>query len=211
MLVAVGTPRGNGQIERSNRTILTALRTMVDEADRRWDEKVKFVQSAINTAPNSTTRLAPTTLVLSFKPRDVVQNEIFSVISTENPIIPASIQELRDRVETATRENQAKQKIYYDKRRRAAVNYHVDELVLVVKDQYIAGGSRKLEPRFKGPFVVTEVLPNDRYRVSTIPGFSGRAFSTVYAADHMKRWCDTLDLEGDALVGSELSTDEEDY
>lgn len=210
VLVAVGTPRGNGQIERSNRTILTALRTIVDDADKRWDEKVKFVQNAINTAPNSTTKVAPTTLVLSYKPKDVVQNEIISVISAENATLLEPLEDIRNRVASITRENQAKQKKYYDERRRAAVSYEVDDLVLVVKDQYIAGGSRKLEPRFKGPYIVIEVLPNDRYRVATVPGLSGRPFTTVYSVDHMKRWCGAVDLEEVILVDGGRMVEGED-
>lgn len=34
----------------------------------------------------------------------------------------------------------------------------------------IVGESSKLLPHYKGPYVITEVLPNDRYRVSDIPG-----------------------------------------
>ena len=70
----------------------------------------------------------------------------------------------------------------------------------MVKDQYIAGGSRKLEPRFKRPFIVTETIPNDRYRIATVPGFEGasRGFNPVYSADRLKPWCDAAVLD-DAL------------
>lgn len=82
--------------------------------------------------------------------------------------------------------------------------------MLVAKDQYIPGGSRKLEPRFKGPFIVTEVLPYDRYRIETVPGFDARRrFTTVYSADRMKRWCDVADL-GDVLSISEEDDNREE-
>ena len=107
MLVAVGTPRANGQIESSNRTILNALRTMINEDERRWDEQVKLVQSAINSAPNSTTGVSPTSLVLAFKPKDIVQNETVAVFTAEKADgIPR--EELRERVANVTRRNQTK-------------------------------------------------------------------------------------------------------
>lgn len=196
VLVAVGTPRGNGQIERSNRTILTAIRTMV-ESDRKWDEKVKTVQSSINTAPCATTGVSPTSLVLSYRPRDMVQNEVISVVTAENDNLPEPNEEIFKRVQNMTKVNQAKQKVYFDSRQRDPERYCVNDLVLVVKDQYTPGSNRKLEPRFKGPFIVTKALPNDRYEIESVPGFehSGKRFSTVYSADRMKRWCDVADLD----------------
>ena len=45
IFVAEGTPRGNDQVGRSNQTILTAVRTMADDNERRWDEQVKLIQN----------------------------------------------------------------------------------------------------------------------------------------------------------------------
>lgn len=196
VLVAVGTPRGNGQVERSNRTILTAIRTMVDETDRKWDEKVKTVQSAINTSPNATTGASPTSLVLSYRPKDVVQNEIVAVITVESEDIRVPTRELRERVRHATQVNQARQKKYFDDHRQEAERYQVNDMVLVAKDHYVTGGSRKLEPRFKGPFIVSKVCANDRYQITTVPGFdTPKKFTTIYSADRIKRWCNLADLE----------------
>ena len=80
-------------------------------------------------------------------------------------------------------------------------------MVLVVKDQFIPGGSRKLEPKFKGPWIITEILGNDRYRIGTIPGTEGKQYSTVYSADRIKKWC-ALELL-DELQDPENEEDED--
>ena len=50
ILNAVATPRSNGQCERYNKTIVSALSTTVAGKDERdWDKYVKQVQSALNT------------------------------------------------------------------------------------------------------------------------------------------------------------------
>lgn len=62
------------------------------------------------------------------------------------------------------------------------------------------GVNQKLLPMFKGPFVVTQVLPGDRYVVESIPGsdLTRRHFRSVYAAFNMKR----CDLKQSESIGS---------
>lgn len=208
--IAVGTPRGNGQVERSNKTVLTALRSMVDDDDRKWDDKVKQIQWAINNVPNSTTKATPASLVLSFKPRDYTFNELIVTLHDEAEQIVMNQDEVRAKAISAIERNQREQKKYYDRNRRKANHYEVDDLVLVKKDQFVPGGSRKLEPRYKGPFIVTKVLCNDRYRIEDVPGAerAGRKFKTVYSADRMKRWCSLTDLEN---MDDDSDEDVEEY
>ncbi|CAH1998111.1 unnamed protein product, partial [Acanthoscelides obtectus] len=50
-----------------------------------------------------------------------------------------------------------------------------------------AGASRKLVPKYKGPFKVTKVLYNDRYEVVDLRE-NYKRYKTVVAADKMKPW-----------------------
>ena len=58
VLCATSTPRANGQVERMNRSILSALMASTDD-ERRWDEEVSRVKWVINTTINSTTEKSP--------------------------------------------------------------------------------------------------------------------------------------------------------
>uniref|UniRef100_A0AAG5DS95 RNA-directed DNA polymerase n=1 Tax=Anopheles atroparvus TaxID=41427 RepID=A0AAG5DS95_ANOAO len=197
VLVAVGTPRGNVQVERSNRTILAAIRTMVDTEEKHWDKQVKLVQHAINSMPNDTTKEVPTKLILSYKPRDVVNNEIIAVIGTEREERREDRNAIVERVVRATQKGQKSQKKYFNKRRKEPTIYKLNDLVLVVKDQFPQGGNRKLEPKYKGPWIVTKVLDNDRYQIESIPETEGRRYASVYSADRMKKWCTLEELESE--------------
>lgn len=55
------------------------------------------------------------------------------------------------------------------------------------------GKSKKLLPKYSGPFRVTEVLENDRYKVSSIKGsnITQKEYSNVWAADRIKPWITT--------------------
>nr|XP_029728007.1 uncharacterized protein K02A2.6-like [Aedes albopictus] len=196
VLVAVGSPRANGQVERVNRVLLTSVRSMLNE-DRKWDTCLPALQWAINNTPNATTGVSPGELVFTFKPRDIIRNEIVLVIHDESDNRIDNVDEMKKRVEESIRDRQLSQKKYYDARRRVARTYHEGEMVLVEKDAVVVGGSRKLEPKFKGPYIVAEVLGHDRYRIRDIPGAQRKTTSldTVYAADRMKRWCEMGNLD----------------
>ncbi|XP_037728100.1 uncharacterized protein LOC119559042 isoform X4 [Drosophila subpulchrella] len=43
-------------------------------------------------------------------------------------------------------------------------------LVVVENEPAATGESRKLEPRYLGPYIVVKVLGNDRYVIEDIPG-----------------------------------------
>ena len=71
-------------------------------------------------------------------------------------------------------------------------------MVLVERDLTAMGHSRKLESRFKGPFMVKKILENDRYELQEVPGTRAarRMSTTVYSVDRIKRWCQLADLDG---------------
>lgn len=50
--------------------------------------------------------------------------------------------------------------------------------------------SKKLLPQFKGPYEITQLLPNDRYVVSDPPGFQNtqRPYIGTWEASNMRSW-----------------------
>lgn len=65
--VAAGTPRGNGQIERLNKTILSCLSASLDceSGDRLWDEKLHDVQWSLNNSIHRITKRTPFEIVFN--------------------------------------------------------------------------------------------------------------------------------------------------
>lgn len=65
--------------------------------------------------------------------------------------------------------------------------------MILITDNPSTGSSRKLMPKFKGPFRVNKVLFNDRYEVEDLrEGLKAR--KTVVASDKMKPWILMNDL-----------------
>ncbi|XP_049315779.1 uncharacterized protein LOC125779181 [Bactrocera dorsalis] len=88
--------------------------------------------------------------------------------------------------------------------------YNEGDLVLTTNEPISSGTSRKLEPRFTGPFIITKVLPNDRYVIEDLPHAerTQRHYKAVFASDQLKTWCmlppddpDDIDNEDESTMG----------
>lgn len=193
-LNAVRTPRANGQVERQNQTILLALRSLVQREDRRdWDEHIHTVQWSINTMTNSTTKRSPNELLFGFEPRDILQNKILLSLQEVDALNVDSIDlnERREDAKACIETAQQQWKRRYDLRHRSPRKYQVDDMVVVERESVATGESRKLDAKYKRPYIVAKVLGNDRYIIQDIPGVqrTQKPLKTVYASDKMKPWC----------------------
>jgi hypothetical protein len=185
--VALSTPRANGQVERLNDVVGNALKALREEEDR-WDDHVCAVQFAVNNTVNQSTKRTPSQLLLGYVPRGTAD----AVLRDEVALVPSVIEDIvqaREEAAEEVRKAQAVQKKSFDARRKVATQYCVGDQVLVEQQHRATGSSKKLKEKFRGPLVVTEVLPHDRYRVKSLDGARGnRVYSSVVAADRMKHW-----------------------
>lgn len=78
--------------------------------------------------------------------------------------------------------------------------YREDDLVVIENEPSSTGESKKLEPKYRGPYIVRKALGKDRYLLEDIPGHqvTSKKFCSVYASDKMKPWCsNSPELESD--------------
>lgn len=205
--VAVGTPRANGQVERENRNILHSVRCMVKHDDKSWDKQLRLIQWGLNTMVNDTTKVSPHSLLFSYNPRDIMQNQLLMMFSVEAPL--GHSEELNHVVRARIEKEQQRQKMYFDKHRRATRRYQEGDLVLVENDVQATGQSKKLEPRYKGPFSIRKAVGNDRYLIADVPGIklSQKRTSTIFAAERMKPWAVNAAIE----TSDDEDANNEDY
>lgn len=185
-LNAVGLPRGNGQVERYNRTILDSLSTMgSDLEDDEWDENLPNIQLGLNGTVNKALGAAPSEVLMGYR------------VSGQIAFVPEDIPEdidvtaLRKKVCDNYPVYQARQKEQFDVRRRAPDVFQAGDLVLLrITSAQATGASRKLQPKWRGPFRISKVLGNDRYEVRDIPGMtrSQAPYLGVAGIDNIKPW-----------------------
>lgn len=204
---AVRTPRANGQVERANKMILDFLRTSGAQA-KEWDEQLRKLQCGVNSQTDSGTGFSPNDLVFDFKIRDVVRNKFLAAIIPDSD--ETSIADKRATALEKLQQQREKWKKRFDSKHKTPTEYKVDDLVVISNDLQSTGDSRKLDARYRGPYVVSKVLGKDRYLIEDVNGMQRKQkkFCSVYSADKMKLWCalpptidedDSEDTDGDDI------------
>lgn len=191
VLNAVATPRANGQVERYNRTLLDALTAKcIGSDEKKWDAQVPDIQLGLNNTINKGIGKTPsqalfgTTLIGTTEGRVKLYLDNDCVNDTE------SLDKIREEINEYIVGYQDKQKAAYDKKACTPALYSVGDLVSIEREIQSTGQSRKLIPKFQGPYRVVEVLGNDRYRIEDTPitKKGNRKYSAIIAVDKMKRW-----------------------
>ena len=89
--------------------------------------------------------------------------------------------------ETSEKEFQ-KTKLRYDKNRYVTVKYNVGDIVFMRSNSVATGSSTKLQPKFKGPFVIVQVLPSCAYRIKYLNESKRKSFCTTVHVSDLKIW-----------------------
>lgn len=200
---AVRTPRANGQIERVNQTINRYLRCVTLDA-RKWDTSLNDLQWIVNSQVNKTNGCSPNEVVFRFKVRDRLCNKILDVLQEEGDEMEvedndSTLEEIATRADA----EKMKWKQRYDSRHRTPKIYAEKDMVLIENVAPSTGDSRKLEPKYRGPYEVKKVLDCDRYLIGDIDDAARtqRPFLSVFASEKIKPWC---------TLGPECEEDDED-
>lgn len=72
---------------------------------------------------------------------------------------------------------QRKMKEYYDKKKCRTMTFEPGEIVVVRRPAKATGEPTKTQPKYRGPLLVTEVLPNDTYRVTQLEEKVGNRYN----------------------------------
>lgn len=208
VLNAVATPRANGQIERYNRTILNSLASMnhgLDEKD--WDINVPKLQWSLNNTINKGVGKSPSEIV--FGQRTTGQSEGILKGALDQP--EEEFVDKREEVRKDAQDNiinlQNQMKKRFDQGRAPTKHFREGDLVMIPNHNPDKGKSKKLAPKFRGPFKITTVLDKDRYVVTNIDGHSKRKYSNIFPADQSKSWI-TFQSSPSSSVGDESDSDE---
>ncbi|KAJ8970407.1 hypothetical protein NQ317_017189 [Molorchus minor] len=176
---AIASPRSNGQVERTNRTVLESLTASIEGKHNEWDKYLLPVQRGINSTVNSTTNIAPSELLYGFRP-----NMVNEVRLTKRKLL--DLRKIRQQAKGTCDVTAQKMKYRYDKKRRPAKEYKQGDVVLVEKTTLVKGlSSGKLVPKYVGPVKIIDVLGNDRYRVVSF-STDKRRLKGVVASDRLK-------------------------
>ena len=151
-------PEANGQTGHLNQQLETGLRCVVHQNPSTWSKHLVWVEYAHNSLPTSATGLSPFHCALGYQPPLFPDNEM--VVSV--PSAYAMVRRCR-RIWAAARQVLIHQgdrvKKMADRKRRPAPNYQQGQRVwLSAKDLNLKVPSKKLAPRFVGPFPIKKIV-----------------------------------------------------
>ncbi|KAF4525386.1 hypothetical protein B566_EDAN013237 [Ephemera danica] len=173
---------------------------MTDPAHRDWDKKIKDCENFPNCAINASTKKSPFELLHGYQPRFV--DGVFAQLEHPDNQVwqdPAELQKVaRDNV----LQSQASMKVKFDQHHSQAPKLVLGQLVFLRRPPDHTGEPTKTQLKYRGPLVITKVLPGDAYQVtSLVPTKGSKFFTTNSHIISLKPWgtpeSDDLDAETD--------------
>ncbi|KAK9687924.1 Integrase core domain [Popillia japonica] len=209
---ATATPRANGQVERLNRTLVTAIASMTSDPEgREWDKVMGQVQFSLNNTVHKATGTTPFRLMFNFQPRGYtgqqLQDEVDEYVREETSDlrkraidnirqdqVRQRLPDLRKRAIDNIRQDQVRQRLRYNKRRCNSDTLAEGDLVLLRREASATGEPRKLLEKYKGPYVIIESLPGDRFQIADVPETqrTQRFYKGIASRDALKPSRDAL-------------------
>ena len=190
-------PQTNGLVERFNRTLTETLAKLSEETDQ-WDLQLSAALFAYRTNKNSTTKMTPFYLTygrMSTLPIDDINIEE----TDETQDLLARTYEMVENLENKRKEalynienSQRKQKERFDSKLRGDKQFNIGDKVLLKDSAKEKQWSRKLEPKWKGPYYIHEIITKGAYRLRTVDGKVLKASTNVI---NLKLYRDRVEWE----------------
>jgi hypothetical protein len=152
-------PRTDGQSERSNQWLETAIRFITDQKQKNWAPYLPIAQFAHNNWPSDTTRKSPFFLLMGFNPRA-------DWIHATSPIprVTLRLEQIKE-ARVQAREAMIKAQQSWVKNRDTPKYKEGDLVWLEGKNLRINQPTAKLAPRRHGPFKINQVMSAVNYRL----------------------------------------------
>lgn len=185
-------------VERVNRVLIPVIQVEMKN-ERCWDESLKKVQLNLNTAHNKSTSTSRFNILHGYHPytSHAKVEEILRRTGYTDP------ERTQGEAVCKIKQVQEDYKRLFDRRHYSGQNYEVGEVVMVKMAAQATGESTKLQPKYKGPYVIVEILPSDTYGIEKLDP-STRVSTTVHVSQ-VKNYrnpneSETEDDDGETLL-----------
>ena len=164
-------PASNARCEKFNAFINKSLRTMVDESQEDWPDIIPGIMMAYRCTPARASQFSPYFLLFGKEMTTPIETAINPNITEVSPNYRDTLKSFIDNVKVSRKiahdnivRSQQQMKEYYD-RNSAPPRYKLGDIVWLHDPTTPVGFSRKLKPRWRGPYRISEIGPNSTYRL----------------------------------------------
>ncbi len=175
-------PQTNGQCERANQDLERMLRCLTSNNPSSWCQQLSWIEYARNSLPVAASGMSPFECSVGYKPPLFPSQEPDAAV----PSALAFVQHCRrtwERVREILLRTAGRTKAAADRRRSSPPTYVCGQRVwLSTKDLPLRSPSRKLAPRFIGPYRITKVVNPVAIRLKLPP-----ALGRVHPVFHVSK------------------------
>lgn len=185
--IASASPQSNGQAERMNRIITPMLAKISGDAN--WNHKLKEVEFCMNNTHCRSTGSSASILLFGIEQRGKVCDNIREFLASKIEA-ERDLHAFREAASMKIVQTQRQNKHNYDLRHRHPQKYELNDLVMVRNFDTTQGVNKKMLPKYRGPYEVKNVLPNDRYRLTDVENWqvTQRPYDGIHAPAQMRPW-----------------------
>jgi len=191
--VATASPQANGQVERVNRTVKAMLAKITEPIKHEdWSKLLVKAEYAINNSMHSTTKELPSVLLFGVQQRGCNIDALTEYLDDRNDIPQCDLVNVRKNSSDKIEQCQKRSKEYFQKNHKNHVEFAEGDFVVMRNIDTTIGTNKKFVPKYKGPYIVKKVLPNDRYVVSDIENcqISQIPYDGIVEACRLRKWAD---------------------
>ena len=179
-------PQTNGAVERFNRTLCESL-AKIAEKDNQWDIHIPAALFAYRTNKHNTTKMTPFKLMygreatLPVDDLKISQIDIDNTKDLMNRIYDTTniLEDIRKEALNNIELSQIKQKERFDAKLKKPKLFKIGDKVLLKDSAKEKQWSGKLDPKWKGPYYIHEVIGQGAYKLRTLKGQILKAPSNV--------------------------------
>lgn len=155
-----------------------------------WDKTLNEVVYAISNTVSRSTNEIPTILLYGIKQQFKYDDEIKKYLDSINFFNERDLEKVRQQASDYINKVQQQNKDNYDGKHKLPKDYIVGDLVLISNSDVTPNVNKKLIPKFKGPYIIKKVLPNDRFVVTDVPRFqlTQKPYEGIISVGNMKMW-----------------------
>lgn len=192
--VAVASPQANGQVERVNRVLTPMLSKSVEPVRQgNWSKLLTKTEFALNNTIHSSTKRTPSELLFGVRQRgpevDALTEHLSDKLSTS---VDRDLDLIRESAAECITKSQLRNERFFSAHNRAPHSFNVGDFVVMRNVDTSAGSNKKLIPKFRGPYAIHKVLPNDRYVIRDIENcqLTQLPYNGVVEASRLRSWKD---------------------
>lgn len=128
-----------------------------------WSETIRETEYILNNTVHTTTKETPSMLLFGATQRGHIVDTSAEHLEEKTDVIDRNFEKIREQASQNILNSQENNFNRFLKNNPPAETYEKGDYVVIKHTNTSPGVNKKLDPKYRGPYVVHKILPHDRY------------------------------------------------